>query len=686
MGVPLILQSERAECGLAAMTMIAIHHGHKLDLAAMRRRFGGSAPNLRSILTTAAALGLVARPLRLRLSDMRRLALPAILHWEFDHFVVATRVRRRQVVIHDPATGRRVLDIKDLDNSFTGVAVEFARAADFSRNVGQGLPSASGLLRSFRGLGRYLALMLTMLIVTQVLALVPPVATQLLIDEVVLGQDRQWLYRVIAGIALVMLATVVIDTLRRRVALYTGMRLATDSTTLIIRHLLRLPAGTIERRSVGDLMSRVDSLRPLRTVLTETSLQAIVQGTVILTTIAVMIAYSPVLALLAISALILVALLQVAILPRSRSLNLEALLASARANNSLIESLRAYASVSALGLSTQRLAHWQQGFVAATNAVTRQAQLGVFANAGGSVVNVIEYMLFLGIGIDGVLSKQFTLGVLFAFISLRGRLMVATADLIGAARQLYLVRSHVERVADIVAEEAEPLTNGPAMRRSLRGGISCDGLEFRYPGGPAVIAGFDASIDAGESVVILGPSGAGKSTLLRLLAGALPPDRGSLRYDGIEATLWDRDALRQQFGVVLQSDRLFEGSIADNISCFELTPDLGRIREAAELACIWEELQMLPMTVHTPIAGASAGLSGGQVQRLLLARALYRRPAVLFLDEATSHLDHVTECHVLDNLRSLDVTLVSVAHRRNAIATASRAIQLGIAAGMAIDP
>lgn len=680
MAVPLILQSERAECGLAAITMIANHHGHKLDLAAMRRRFGASSPNLRSILTTAAELRLVARPLRLGLSDFRRLSLPAILHWEFDHFVVAIRVRGRQVVIHDPAVGRRVLDRKDLDESFTGVAVEFARAPDFSRSVGHGLPSASGLLRSFRGLGRYLILMLSMLIVTQMLALVPPVATQLLIDEVVLGQDRQWLYRVIAGIALVMLAAVVIDTMRRHVALYAGMRLATDSTTLIIRHLLRLPAATIDRRSVGDMMSRVDSLRPLRTVLTETSLQAVVQGTVVLTTITVMIAYSPVLALLAISALILVALLQIAVLPRSRSLNLEALLASARANNSLIESLRAYASVSALGLSTQRLAHWQHGFVAATNAVTRQAQLGVLASAGGGVINVIEYALFLGIGIDGILSKQFTLGVLFAFISLRGRLTVATADLVGAARQLYLVRSHVERVADIVAEEPEPVTNGPAMRRTLRGGISCVGLEFRYPGGPAVVVGFDACIDAGESVVILGPSGAGKSTLLRLLAATLVPDGGSLRYDGVEATLWDRGVLRQQFGVVLQADRLFEGSVADNISCFEHAPDLGRIREAAELACIWEELQSLPMTVHTPIAGASAGLSGGQVQRLLLARALYRRPAVLFLDEATSHLDHLTECCVLDNLRSLGVTLVSVAHRRNAIATASRAIQLGVAA------
>jgi len=135
----------------------------------------------------------------------------------------------------------------------------------------------------------------------------------------------------------------------------------------------------------------------------------------------------------------------------------------------------------------------------------------------------------------------------------------------------------------------------------------------------------------------------------------------------------------------LQSDRLFEGSIADNISCFESTPDVGRIREAAQLAAIWDDLQVLPMTLHTPICGASGGLSGGQVQRLLLARALYRGPRVLFLDEATSHLDHATELRVVDNLGSLGVTTISVAHRRNAVAMASRTIQLTAPATVAID-
>lgn len=686
MRVPLILQSRSTECGLAALTMVASHFGHDLDLATMRRRFGDERPDLRSMLAIANTLGIIGRPLRLGVGDLQKLVLPAVLHWEFDHFVVVTKVNRHRIIIHDPAAGRRVLDRTEVSAAFTGVAVEFTRAPDFAVQSARQLPSVAGLLKSFRGLPRFLFGMLFLLIGTQLLSLAPPVATQLLIDEVVLGQDRAWLHRLIVGLALVMLAAVLIDTVRRRIALFTSMRIATDSTTLIIRHLLRLPAVTVGRRSVGDLLSRVDSLQPLRVALTETSLRVVVQGTVMLATLALMLVYSRLLTAISMGAVIAIALLQAAVLPRSRALNAEHVVGAARAGNSLIESLRAYTAVNAMGLGTQRLAHWQHGFAAAVNAETRKQQLAVFAGAGQGVITVIEYALFLAVGIGGVLDRHFTLGVLFAFLSLRGTLMAATIDLLGAVRQLYLVRTHVERVAEIIAETPERAAPRNALRQPLRGSIACDSIVFRYPGGAPILDGFAAVIDAGESVVIRGPSGSGKSTLLRLLAGSLDADGGRLRYDGMDVRLWDRAALRRQFGIVLQSDRLFEGSVADNISCFETDADIGRLRAAAELAAIWNDIQQLPMTLHTPLAGADGGLSGGQVQRLLLARAIYREPRILFLDEATSQLDHATERRVIDNLGTLGVTTISVAHRSNALEAASRFIDLDSNRAVAFGP
>jgi ATP-binding cassette subfamily B protein RaxB len=351
--------------------MIAKYFGHDLDLATMRCRYGDERPDLHTMLSIANSLGLIGRPLRLGIAEMQQLRLPAVLHWEFDHFVVVTKVDRRRIVIHDPAAGRRVLGRAEFGAAFTGVAVEFTCAPDFVVQSASRLPSWRGLVQSFRGLPRYLCGMLFLLIATQLLSLAPPVATQLLIDEVVLGQDRRWLHRVIAGLALVMLAAVLIDTLRRRIALFTGMRLAADSTALIIRHLLRLPAATVGRHSVGDLMSRVDSIRPLHVVLTDTSLRLVVQGTVVLATVTLMLVYSRLLTAIAVGAVIVIALLHGMLLPRSRSLNAEQIVAAARAGNSLIESLRAYPAVNAMGLGAQRLAHWQHGFATAINSRCR---------------------------------------------------------------------------------------------------------------------------------------------------------------------------------------------------------------------------------------------------------------------------------------------------------------------------
>jgi len=676
--IPVVLQAEQAECGLAAVAMISAYFGHKLDLATLRRRYAilNSGPSLRSILSVANAIGLSGRPVRLGLADLGRLSLPAILHWEFDHFVVITRVKRRGVVVHDPAIGCRFITRREFGDAFTGVAVEFSRSANFATGETGQVPLLGSLIRSFKGLKGFLGLMLGLLLVTQLLALVPPVATQLLIDEVVLGQDRRWLYKVLAGVGLIMVTTLLIEVLRRWIALYSGTRLATDSTTAVVQHLLHLPVATVVVRPVGDLLSRIDSLKPIRAAVTESCLNGIVQLVIVITTFGVMTFYSPGLTLLSAAAMGITMCLHGFLLPRSRALNLETVVTSAQASNSLIESLRSYRAVQALGLDAQRLAHWQRYFVASINAGARQGRLRIAESMGQGLIVTLEFVLFLGIGIGGVVDKQITLGVLFAFLSLRGRLNAAAAQMISVVRELFLLRSHIERVGELVAEAPQPPAPAAAIRRTISGSIECSAISYQYPGRERLLDRFSCSIVAGESVVISGPSGVGKSTLLYILSAGLRPTAGSILVDGVEADLWDSRVLRRQFGIVLQQDRLFQGSIADNISCFDSAPDLGRIREAACRAVIWGDIQALPMTAHTQVADGGATLSGGQVQRILIARALYRSPQVLFLDEATSHLDDATEQRVLDNLNALNMTIVSVAHRNNALAKGGRVIRL----------
>jgi ATP-binding cassette, subfamily B, bacterial CvaB/MchF/RaxB len=675
--VPLVLQAGRSECGLAALLMIARYHGYGGDMRALQQRCGnaGGAPDLGTMLKLADAVGLIGRPVRLDLADLHRLALPAVVHWEFNHFVVVTRVTRRGIRIHDPAIGRRRISWRLFADAFTGVAVEFTPGPSFASGQGRGPAPYRGLLGSFTGMGRLLAVMLVLLLVTQTLSLAPPVATQLLIDNIVLGAEQRWLYQVLAGIGLVMLTTLLIDALRRWIALYAGTRLATASTTAVISHLLRLPAIRLEQRPVGDLLSRVDSLRPIRNAITDTCVNGFVQVVVLATTLALMSWYSPRLTLVSAAALMLTLGLHAAYLPRMRALNLESVVAAARSSDSLIESLRACRTVEALHLESERLAHWQSHFVTATNNAARQQRIGIGCSVGQGLFATAEQLLFLAIGINGIVDRQLTLGILFAFLSLRGRLGGAAANVVAVVRTLFLLTSHVQRVGELLVEDAEP-SPPAAVRRQLDGAVECRSVTFAHPGQPLLIDRLSCRIEAGESIVICGRSGVGKSTLLRLMSAGLRARSGSILYDGIEAELWDLPLLRRQFGVVLQQDRLFAGSIADNISCFDARPDIGRVREVARLAEVWQDVQAMPMRLQTPVIHGGAGLSGGQVQRILLARALYREPKVLFLDEATCHLDRSTETRVLDNLRSLEVTIVSISHGADAMTGNSRSIRL----------
>jgi ATP-binding cassette subfamily B protein RaxB len=659
--------------------MVAGWFGHHVSLNALRARQPPSArgATLNDLLKTAAELNLSGRPLRLDVPDLPRLALPAVLHWRMQHFVVLTRLARRKAIIHDPSCGRRRISLAELGAGFTGVALELKEAKGFVRRDDRKDASLLDFLRNCRNLGPYLSLMLLLLVAVQLLALVPPIATQLLIDEVVLGQDVEWLYRALGGLALVLLIAAVLDAMRRWIDLYAGSILAADSTSNVVRHLYNLPAQFLKSRHLGDLMSRLESLTPIRKALTESAIDGVVQAAVLVATLAIMFFYSSWLTLVSAAGLVMSVLLTAAILPAMRRRSEETLVHKAHTDSSLLETLRAYDSVIALGLAPLRLAQWQNHFVAAMNARVRQSRLSIAHGFGAGLIAGAEQVLFLGVGISQLIEKQLTLGALFAFMTLRNRLGAAAIKLLSVLQELFMLRVHVERLSDIVLAEPLPPPRRGAICRPVTGSLQAVGLSFRYAGEPWVMQDFRTVIEAGESVVIAGESGCGKTTLLKLLSAQLSPNAGHVLVDGRELALWNPQHLRQQFSTVLQDDELFKGTIADNISGFEPDPDFARVREAADAAEIWQDIRRMPMSLNTLLGDMGGSLSGGQRQRILLARALYREPRMLFLDEATSHLDVTTEGRVLDHLDSLGITIVSVAHRPDVLRRASRIIHLG---------
>lgn len=676
--LPLILQREQTECGLACVAMIAGWFGCHTSLQGLRTAQPPSArgATLNDLLQAAAALALSGRPLRLECPELRQLALPAILHWRMQHFVVLAKLRRGRATLHDPARGKRRVDKAELAASFTGVAIEFRPSPDFVRRGKRRGLSFMNVLRACRNLGRYLSLMVLLLVAVQLLSLVMPVATQLLIDEIVLGQDVEWLSRALAGLALVLFIAALLEAMRRWITLYAGSSLAADSTFDVVRHLYNLPARFLQNRHLGDLMSRLESLTPVRKAITESAIEGLVQFAVLTATLAIMCFYSPPLTLLSTAGLVLSMLLMGGVLPAIRRHSQDMLVHRADADSSLLETLRAYDVTRALGLAPLRLAQWQNHFVAAMNSHVRQARLSIWQGFGSAVVNGGEQVLFLGVGISQLIEKQVTLGVLFAFMSLRGRLAAATIGLLKISQELFMLKVHLDRLSDVVLEDPLPPARPGAICRPVTGSLQAREVSFHYDGGPWIFRDFSCVVQAGEAVVITGESGCGKTTLLKLLSAQAFPVEGRILVDGRELALWHPDHLRRQFSAVLQEDILFRGSIADNISGFDPEPDLARMRDAAIAAQIWDDIRRLPMAWNTPVGELGSSLSGGQRQRIVLARALYRRPRVLFLDEATSHLDPATEARVLDHLDHLGITTVSVAHRPEVLRRAQRVIAL----------
>jgi len=675
-----ILQSESAECGLACLAMIAAHHGKHLSLHELRLRFPLSLRGctLAQLSAMARELGMQSRPLRLELEDLSRLNVPCILHWDMSHFVILVRVARRSITIIDPGMGERRLSMKEASAHFTGIALEVFPAPSFeARSAGSGL-SLRNLAGRVSGLGRALLLVFSLSLVLQVCIATAPFLIQLVVDQVLVAADVSLLKVICASFLMLMVLQVGIWWLRGAAVIHLSNSIGLQWSANVFGHLLRLPLDFFEKRNLGDVTSRLGAVQAIQRTLSTSFIEVVIDGFMAAITLVLMLVYSWKLAALTIAAVGLYFVLRAFAFDAIRSGTERQLVASALQQTYLLETIRGVQSIKIAGIEAARESGYLNLLGSTVNKDVKLARFTLGFNTASQLIFGLERIAVIGIGAQLALDSVFSAGMLVAYIAYREQFTQRAGGLIDKLVELRMLRLHGERLADIVLTVPEQDDPRSAWKRELADfSVEAHDVSFRYADGePWVLHRCSFRIAAGESVAITGPSGCGKTTLVKVMLGLLVPTSGRILVGGVDINSLGRARYREMTAAVMQEDQLFAGSIADNISLGSDDYAPIEVEDAARMAAIHEDISRMPMGYHSLVGDMGTTLSGGQKQRVLLARALFRKPALVFLDEATSHLDIECENKVNSALGALRMTRVMIAHRPQTIASADRILVL----------
>lgn len=676
--VPVLLQLNSVECGSACLAMILNYYGRKTRVADCRETcgIGRDGVTAENIAKVARSLGLRVKAFSLEAADLSHVQFPAIVHWEFQHFVVVERWSSKHIEIVDPAVGRRRLTSAEFDAGFTGVVLTLEPGIHFTPLGDKVRPTWRSYLTSMLRTPGAAGLMLQVLSASLCLllfGLALPLFTQVIVDRVLPFRIASAMAILGLGLILIVVAQAVASYLRAALLLYLQGRLDMQMMLGFFEHLLSLPFRFFQQRSSGDLLMRLGSNAMIREALTSQTLSAILDGSLVVGYLAILLARAPLFALLVLG----VGLLQVALLlgtsRQLRDLTQRDVAAQSVSQSYLVEALSGIVMLKASGTEDQALDHWSGLFASELNASLRRGHLSAILDTAMTTLRTLAPLLLLWVGTFQVLHGTVSLGTMLALIALATAFLGPVSSLASNAQRMQLIAAHLERLADVV--EAEPEQELQPVHNALRlsGRIELRNVSFRYdPNGPLVLRNISLTIEPGQKVALVGRTGSGKSTLAMLLLGLHIPTEGDILYDNIPLQHLNYRALRSQFGVVLQEPFLFSGSIRQNIAFGNPQLGLAQVAEAARLAAIDEEIDAMPMGYETRIAEGGSGLSGGQRQRISLARAIAHQPAILLLDEATSHLDVLTENLVERNLSQLACTRVVIAHRLSTIHNADK--------------
>ena len=676
--VPIMLQTQSAECGLCCLAMISSYFGNNFDLISLRNKFTISynGLNLKQMIQIAERMKLSANAVKLNLDEINNLRLPCILHWDLDHFVVLTKVKRKTFVVHDPAKGIREYSFDELSQHFTGVALELLPKNDFEKENNTSKLSLKKFTGKLVGYRSQIANVLILSLILQVVGLAFPFYTQTVVDDVLLRNDYNLLIVLALGFFVLMVFRELNEAIRSFMIMKMSTLINVQMGSNVFRHLLRLPLNYFETREMGDVVSRFGSVNRIKEMLTTGFLTAFVDGVMAITVFVMMIIYSWKLSLVVVVFIIIHILTKWASYRPLRVITEESIAAHAKKDTNFMESIKAIQSIKIFERENVRGNLWLNRYSSAINRDISAGKLNIFLGTWQGILFGVEGIIIIYMSAIEVMSSLLTLGMLFAFLSYKEQFVSKVVSLVDIGVQFKMLNLHLERLADIVyAKPEKDDSDDSKIQHKMDGSISVKNLSFRYSDvDPWVLKDVSFEIKTGESVAIVGSSGCGKTTLLKLMMGLLQPTAGEIAVNGISVE--KIMGYRSQICGVMQDDQLVSGSIADNIAFNDPFIDMPKVYYSAKVASIHKTITDMPMQYNTIIGDMGTSLSGGQKQRVILARAIYKNPKIIFLDEATSHLDLDNEKSVNENISSMDITRIIIAHRPETIKSAKRVIQL----------
>lgn len=674
------VQSEVSECGLACLSICSSILGAELEMSTLRRKYHNSqrGVDLNQLIALASALDMQCRPVRCEPEDLQHLSMPAILHWNLNHFVVLERASRNRFGIIDPAHGSMTLGKAELEKSFTGVAVEVSTAPSFRPRKQNSPLNIWSMLRFRDGIGSALFHTLVYSVLLQLFVLLTPFLMQLAVDEGVVRSDRGFLVALVLGFSAVAVFNALAEAMRGITLQRASSMMGWDMSRRLFHHLVSLPLTWFHRRRLADALSRIESIDPIRQLIANGAISAVLDSILAIGLLILMLIYSPAMTGVAIAGSALYCLIKIGSIPLSMKLGMANLQASIAERGTRIETLRAMQSVKTMGGEFSRESLWANKYADLVRASLGSSYLQIGVGASRTLIDGLGLVLIVYLGAIAVVGGELTVGALFAFVAYRQQLSSRLATLVDQYISWRLTELHSDRVADIALHPSEDgFSNDPSRAALVRGHIQLRSVYFQYSQQEKpILKDIALEIEPGEFIAITGPSGCGKSTLVKVLAGLYPCSSGEILYDGIGISSWGARVVRQRMGVVMQDDELLSGSILENVTFYSDQPDVEWALQCLEAASMRDEVERLPMQLETLVGDMGSTLSGGQKQRLLLARALYRRPAILVLDEATANLDLARESEIHEALSRLEITRILVTHRPDTLRLAGRLVKM----------